>query len=139
MKVCFKCQKELPISEFYRHRMMADGYLGKCKSCAKIDVSDHRKKNIHRIRAYDRSRGCRQTKEYRDGYKLKFPRKYYAHTLVNNSIRDKKLFNEPCQQCGSDKSIHAHHDDYMMPLNIRWLCAVCHSQWHAINGEAKNP
>lgn len=37
-KTCFKCNVEKPISEFYVHKMMGDGHLGKCKECAKNDV-----------------------------------------------------------------------------------------------------
>jgi hypothetical protein len=28
------------------------------------------------------------------------------------------------------KFIHAHHDNYHEPLNVRWLCTRCHKQWH---------
>jgi len=137
-KKCFKCQKELPLSEFYKHKMMADGHVNKCKTCNKKDVAEHRLKNIDKIREYDRNRGNRQTKEYRDWYKNEYPNKYLAHNLVGNSIRDGKLFREPCEVCG-EKKTHAHHDDYAKPLNVRWLCPACHSQWHAKHGEAKNP
>ncbi len=56
LKTCFKCGHEQPLSEFYKHKMMADGHLNKCKSCAKIDYLIYREKNIDRIREYDKSR-----------------------------------------------------------------------------------
>ena len=138
MKTCNKCDTEKPISEFYKCRGMKDGHLNKCKECTKKDVHKHRAQNIDAIRAYDRERGNRQNKEYLIEYREKNPVKYKAHTMINNAIRDGKLFIEPCQHCGSDSSVHAHHDDYAKPLNIRWLCAVHHSQWHRDNGEALN-
>lgn len=139
MKTCFKCQRELPFSEFYRHKQMADGHLNKCISCTKEDSIKNRLKNIEKYREYDRHRGSRQSKEYCKEYRNRFPQKYKAHCIVNNAIRDGKLFKERCCVCGSSEKIHAHHDDYLKPLNVRWLCSACHSQWHAKNGEALNP
>lgn len=139
MKKCFKCESVLPRTHFYKHKQMADGLLGKCKSCTKKDALLYRNDNILRIREYDRSRGNRKTEKYRKEYINRFKNKYFAHNCVSNAKRDKKLFGEPCEICGAKKPIHAHHDDYLKPLNIRWLCSACHSQWHAKNGEAKNP
>lgn len=117
---------------------MKDGYLNKCKDCTKSDSTSHRGKNLDKIREYDRNRGNRQTKEYLDNYKKRFPRKYKAHNIVSNAVRDKKLFREKCEVCG-DENTHAHHDDYLKPLNVRFLCPVHHKQWHKENGEGLNP
>jgi len=148
-KKCFRCHQELSLNDFYAHPQMADGHLNKCKECAKKDISKNRNKNIKYYRKYDRERGSRQTKESRRKYREKYPNKCKAHWIVNNSIRDGKLFREPCEHktkkfkeiflmilCGK-KNTHAHHDDYLKPLNIRWLCPEHHSEWHKEN-EAVN-
>jgi hypothetical protein len=139
MKTCFKCHHEKPLSEFYKHKMMADGHLGKCKECTKQDAYElrHNSESREKILAYDRARGNRQSYNDVKEYRSKFPKKYKAHTLINNAIRSKKLFREPCVICGNIKS-HAHHDDYDKPLNVRWLCAEHHHEWHSKNGEALN-
>lgn len=139
MKTCFKCNVQKPLSEFYKHPAMADGHLGKCKICAKKDVYIHRHESPSRekILAYDRARGNRQTLEYNQEYRAKYPKKYKAHYIVSYAIKSKKLFREPCAICGNEET-HGHHDDYDKPLNIRWLCAEHHHQWHAEHGEALN-
>lgn len=137
IKTCFKCLEEKPATEFYRHSAMADGRLGKCKSCTKSDVKVHRSENLEEIRAYDRSRGNRQTNEYRESHKATYPVKTKAHRIVSNSIKEGHLQRAPCEVCGSEFS-HAHHDDYFKPLLVRWLCAAHHKQWHETNGEAAN-
>lgn len=138
MKICFKCKKKKPLNEFYKHSQMKDGHLNKCKTCNKADARKHREENIERIRAYDRARGNRQSKEYLQAYREKYPNKYKAHGTVNRAIRAGKLFVEQCEVCGSTENIHAHHDNYLKPLNVRWLCSAHHHQWHAENGEGLN-
>ena len=56
LKKCFKCNTEKPLSEFYKHKAMGDGHLGKCKECTKKDVKKHREDNHEKVIAYDRSR-----------------------------------------------------------------------------------
>lgn len=138
MKECFKCKEIKCLSEFYKHKQMKDGHLNKCKECAKKDATEHRWENIAAIRAYDRDRGNRQLPEYHRKYRKDFPNKYKAKNKVNNEIRSGNLIHEPCEVCGGHYSIHAHHDDYLKPLNVRWLCAKHHQQWHRDNGPGLN-
>ena len=138
MKKCFKCGEEKPLSEFYKHSQMADGHVNKCKPCNKRDVRENRLNKIDYYRSYDRSRGYRVKPEYVKEYRKNYPLKYKATTMVNNAIRDKKLFRQPCEVCGATRRTHAHHDDYAKPLNVRWLCPVHHKKWHTENGEGLN-
>jgi len=137
MKTCFRCHVEKPLSEFYKHSMMADGHLNKCKECAKTEVRANRKKNIHYYRSYDRKRGNRQTDEYQKEYRERFPAKAKARRKVAYHVRKGDLTAKPCEVCGEEKTV-AHHDDYSKPLDVRWLCQAHHVRWHKENGEGKN-
>jgi ribosomal protein S27AE len=48
---------------------------------------------------------------------------------VGRALRAGKLKKLPCEKCGSMFS-EAHHDDYDKPLDVRWLCRVCHEEEH---------
>lgn len=136
-KTCFKCERSLPLSSFYRHAAMADGHLNKCKECAKRDVRENRKKKIDQYREYDRERGSRQSPENQREYRSRYPKKARALRMVAYHVRKGTLRPEPCEKCGKENT-HAHHDDYDYPLNVRWLCAEHHREWHDRNGEGAN-
>ena len=136
-KKCFKCSEVKPLTAFYKHKQMADGYIGKCKECNKSDVIANRLAKVEYYREYDRNRGNRQGSFYTKEYRLKYPNKYKAHNMIHNAIRSGNLFREPCEVC-KNENVHAHHDDYLKPLNVRWLCPAHHKQWHVKNGSAKN-
>lgn len=137
MKTCFKCGDNKPLSDFYKHKQMPDGRVNKCKECNKNDVRANRRVRIEHYRSYDRERGSRKTSLNTKKYREENPNKYKAQTMVGNAIKSKKLFRMPCEICGSTPA-HGHHDDYLKPLNVRWLCPVHHCEWHNINGEGKN-
>lgn len=133
-KKCFKCNQEKPLAEFYVHKAMADGYLNKCKECAKNDVAKHRIDNIERIRAYDRERAkhpdrIKANVEITRQWRAEDKRRQYAHGQVSKAIKKGTLVRMPCVKCADPKS-EAHHEDYDKPLDVVWLCSICHHQRH---------
>lgn len=56
------------------------------------------------------------------------PEKRTAHNKVAYALRVGKLVRQPCEKCGSTHRVHAHHDDYSKPLEVRWLCPKHHAE-----------
>lgn len=133
-KVCFKCGERRQLSSFYKHPMMADGHLNKCKECTKKDVRKNRCDNIEYYRRYDLQRAnaperkkarLATTKAWRQADK----RRMAAHNAVARAIKSGKIAREVCMRCGSWKS-YAHHESYDRKLDVVWLCQPCHKQRH---------
>ena len=138
MKTCFKCKIKKPLSEFYRHSQMADGYLNKCKECAKLDVRTHRRQNEH-VRQADRERHAQKStdpvylqkrRDYQLEYMNDHPEAKAAHRALNIAVRWGRIKKQPCSNCGSTENLHAHHEDYSKPLDVIWLCCLCHRREH---------
>ena len=51
-----------------------------------------------------------------------------ARVKLNYQLKVGNIKKENCL-CGS-KETQAHHDDYLKPLEIRWLCRPCHADEH---------
>jgi hypothetical protein len=134
-KTCFKCGNEKPLTEFYRHKRMADGYLGKCKCCAKIDVLEHRHgKGRESVLKYERKRAQTSIRvELRRRtvkvWEALYPERKAAQTKLSNAVRDGRVTPLPCLVCGG--KAEAHHPDYSAPLDVVWLCPSHHKQAHA--------
>ena len=158
MKECFKCHKSKPLDEFYRHPGMSDGHLNKCMECTKKDVSANYRDNIDHYKEYERNRaaldhrvtarseysqtedGKKSLRKAKAKWSKNNPIKRAANMMVGNAVRDGKLSKpSDCESCGSEpKRLHGHHDDYSLPLVVRWLCSGCHAKWHKDNGSGKN-
>lgn len=128
-KRCFKCLVVKPLSEFYRHRLMADGHLSKCRDCARTDVAAHRANNVEKIRAYDRERAAlphrrelkaRVTREWRQSHRDR----QAAHNKAN---RSDLVAPELCEGCNLKRRLEKHHPDYSKPLLVVWFCKPCHA------------
>lgn len=129
MKVCFKCGETQPLCEFYKHPQMADGHLGKCKTCAKKDVQLNYRSNFKHYREYERKRFNDPKRKkmvitIQKRCRARDPVKEKARNAVSNAIRDGRLVRQSCVICGAKSE--AHHDDYTKPLDVRWLCFEHH-------------
>lgn len=64
-------------------------------------------------------------------WRLKNRLAFAAHWTVQEAIRRGRLIKQPCEKCGNAK-VHAHHDDYLKPLEVRWLCSLHHREHHTL-------
>jgi len=59
-------------------------------------------------------------------------KKIRVRALTRSYIKAGKLIKQPCEVCGYDKYVEAHHDDYDKPMDIRWLCRNHHREHHKL-------
>lgn len=134
MKFCKDCKKEKPLSDFYRHKGMADGRLNTCKECKKTASTLNRNANIERYRQYDRDRSKEPdriavARELAESWKRRHKKEHLAQLAVQRAVRLGALKRLPCKVCGEQKTV-AHHEDYDKRLDVVWLCEPCHKERH---------
>lgn len=166
-KVCFKCGAEKPLSEYYKHKRMADGHVNKCKECNKKDVRENRKDKLEYYLEFDRNRPNHEERVAKQSELRKLayltcpivreaamdrqratrknqPLKYKARCCLSNAVRDGKV-DKPvnCEHCASsDKKIQGHHWSYLEEhwLDVIWLCTGCHGKEHKrLNALGRDP
>lgn len=134
MKKCFKCDEVKPLEEFYRHPMMGDGHLNKCKECTKYDVRKNRENRREYYIAYDRQRS--KERERIEAIGRRNRQRLKATQKVYQAVKRGKLTRQPCEVCGAEK-VEAHHPNYAFPLDVMWLCRKHHADWHRVHGTPK--
>lgn len=65
------------------------------------------------------------------------PHQVKARQKVMKALKSGRLKPRPCELCGFEgrakdgrNLVHAHHDDYSKPLEVRWICVKCHYKEH---------
>lgn len=146
-KMCKRCKKDLPHSEFYKHPQMVGGLLNFCKSCKRGEAREGQVKFAARIQTYEKKRavlphrvklredyvkterGKERSSAAKKSWINRNPEARFAHSEVRKALARGDLVKEPCRVCGKTR-VHAHHDDYSKPLKVEWLCAFHHRKHH---------
>ena len=111
---CSDCEAWLPKERFTRESSRR-GVRGTCRNCDTARRRAYRHRHSARHRVVDR-----------------------AHKAVRAAVRRGELIRPKfCEDCdGAPARIEAHHEDYSKPLEVDWLCRLCHQKRHVVRSDA---
>lgn len=123
MKICTKCQKEKPLSEYYKCSAVKSGYKSYCKECSyKYKDPEKSRQQSAKYRAKNRDKVNKKLSEYYYKKKESDPEWYEAKKARENkknrerSEKNRKIINEfksqGCSRCGYNEhpaALDCHH------------------------------
>lgn len=126
-KICIKCGRELPLSEFYKHKGRKDGYFTYCKECLKT---------IRNNSLY-RAKGLLQAYNKEDIKRGRGKGDLTAQWIIDN------IFSKPCVHCGKEgwQVIGCNRLDNSKPHtkdNVEPCCFECNIKLAAIESSKSN-
>lgn len=156
-KLCTSCHSTKPITAFHRRREGYQPKCKECtlaynrqyRAANRNDIAAQDKVRSGRFKtpegrakraAYQRNRrrsnpaadrsARRQLPSYGVAYTKRTPEAARAHSAVQRALKSGRLVRPTaCTNCGrSDSRIEGAHLDYSKPLDVIWLCAMCHRE-----------
>ena len=138
MLTCRLCGGEFPAGEMASNGKQKPSY---CKFCYNLKRKLNKALRAGYFREYDRTNHkvnrLQNHERYLERERAKHttdrtirPDAVKAVNAVNNDLKSPNgvLVKLPCEVCGA--GAQAHHEDYLKPLDVRWLCPVHHRQRH---------
>lgn len=152
MKVCSKCGKEKPCSDFVKNRSRSDGLAHYCKDCAYLARKLWQEKHPESYRASKRKtywqnpeRERERSKQYRENnpevvghqnheYVKNNPQRMHAVNAVNRLVAAggmPPVASLACVECGGQANDYHHHSyEQKYWLDVVPLCRSCHRLVH---------
>lgn len=139
-KRCCRCESIKPLIDFDKCTRRPDGRTSHCKQCHRKPSSKqrheyymkNRETTLARNRTYRKTdRGKAVTLRVNKAYEKRYPERRRAREIAKWAKQKGDLIVAPCEKCGTEKDIHAHHDNYSKPLEVRWLCRKHHDEHHS--------
>lgn len=133
---CGRCSTWKLPADFYKDARSPNGLKAQCKACHSEGSIRSRDAEAHRARRRESAakRHAEDPEHFRAQWR-KRPRKtgpkVDARQIVHLALRIGAITRpEVCEVCAERKRLTAHHEDYQRPLQVRWLCYLCHAQEH---------
>jgi uncharacterized protein with von Willebrand factor type A (vWA) domain len=139
-KVCCKCKKERPLTDFVIDASKKHTPKYACKFCDNARAREYQRKNLKKIRErkakYDKENYLKRQETTRLLHKND-PVKALARKIYRRALVAGEIVRGVCEVCGS-KKVHGHHEDYTKPLAVHWLCSVHHGERHRLLPDQAN-
>jgi hypothetical protein len=150
MKTCLICKQQKPLNDFSycrqcdakRAHEWAKAHPDMVAAQQRRWRATHQPENTTRKRQWElehrterlesrrRRRQSDGSKEVARQWRCANRQKWQAHNILNSAIQRGEVKRPTeCLVCGNE-SVHAHHPDYSKPLDVVWLCRVCHAAIH---------
>jgi hypothetical protein len=104
----------------------------RCFPCAHqaLPVAEKRERNAARVKRYYQQKP-EVVKRLNKEYARRNREKRAAWRAVSKTLREGTLSKpERCESCDAAVRLNGHHDDYDKPLEVAWLCPLCHKATH---------
>jgi hypothetical protein len=108
-----------------------DHQLRKRKEISEKSLADYYDKNRLEKQKIWKSNNKERLREYTRTARQRYPFKAAARSYVCAAIKE-GIISRPdkCIRCFKECKPEAHHEDYMKPLDVIWLCRSCHGKEH---------
>jgi hypothetical protein len=92
---------------------------------------EDKRKNVYEKQKLWKKNNPEKVRAYIKKFKSKNPIKAAAHKFVLAALQESIITRpDKCKECMKECKPEAHHNDYLKPLDVEWLCHGCHMKRH---------